>query len=88
VRCRTRASKADAGKCLAARHCGFVPVTKGKDGAPLDVLLLLDEPTSVGYLVSPRLIEVAEAEQTEGGETLRNDWLIAVTAESHNHRTQ
>jgi inorganic pyrophosphatase len=65
---------------------GFVPRTKGEDGDPLDVLLLMDEPTFVGCLVKARLIGVIEAEQTEGGETVRNDRLIAVAVESHDHR--
>ena len=65
---------------------GFVPSTTGGDGDPLDVLVLMDEPTFVGCLVSARLIGVIEAEQTEEGETTRNDRLIAVAAESRNHR--
>lgn len=65
---------------------GFVPSTTGGDGDPLDVLVLMDEPTFVGCLVSARLIGVIEAEQTEEGETTRNDRLIAVASESRNHR--
>ena len=65
---------------------GFVPSTEGGDGDPLDVLVLMDEPTFVGCLVSARLIGVIEAEQTEEGETTRNDRLIAVASESRNHR--
>jgi inorganic pyrophosphatase len=65
---------------------GFVPATQGEDGDPLDVLLLMDEPTFVGCLVSARLIGVIKAEQTEDGKTTRNDRLIAVAAESRNHR--
>ncbi|HVG19855.1 MAG TPA: inorganic diphosphatase [Blastocatellia bacterium] len=65
---------------------GFVPSTLGGDGDPLDVLLLMDEPAFVGCLVSARLIGAIEAEQTEEGNTARNDRLIAVAADSHNHR--
>jgi inorganic pyrophosphatase len=66
---------------------GFVPSTLGGDGDPLDVLLLMDEPAFTGCLVPARLIGVIEAEQTErDGETTRNDRLIAVAADSHNHR--
>jgi inorganic pyrophosphatase len=65
---------------------GFVPSTLGGDGDPLDVLLLMDEPAFVGCLVPARLIGVIEAEQTEEGNTARNDRLIAVAANSHNHR--
>jgi inorganic pyrophosphatase len=66
---------------------GFVPSTTGDDGDPLDVLVLMDEPAFTGCLVAARLIGVIEAEQTEAdGETTRNDRLIAVAAEAHNHR--
>lgn len=65
---------------------GFIPDTSGEDGDPLDALLLLDEPTFVGCLVQARLIGVIEAEQTEAGETVRNDRLIAVAEHSNNHR--
>jgi inorganic pyrophosphatase len=57
---------------------GFLPSTKGDDGDPLDVLVLNDEPTFVGCLVHAKLLGVIEAEQTENGETERNDRLIAV----------
>ena len=65
---------------------GFVPSTTGGDGDPLDVLVLMDEPAFVGCLVEARLVGVIEAEQIEEGETERNDRLIAVAAESRNHR--
>src|SRR5687768_1900762 len=65
---------------------GFVPSTKGEDGDPLDVLVLMDEAAYPGVLVPARLIGVIEAEQTEGGKTERNDRLIAVAENSHTHR--
>jgi inorganic pyrophosphatase len=65
---------------------GFVPSTLGGDGDPLDVLLLMDEPAFVGCLVEARLIGVIEAEQTEDGETMRNDRLIAVASVSRAHK--
>jgi inorganic pyrophosphatase len=65
---------------------GYVPGTLGGDGDPLDVLVLMDEPAFVGCVVPARLIGVIEAEQTErGGETERNDRLVAVAAGSRNH---
>ena len=64
---------------------GFVPSTLGGDGDPLDVLLLMDEPAFAGCLVSARLVGVIEAEQTEEGNTARNDRLIAVVTDSRNH---
>lgn len=65
---------------------GFVPCTSAPDGDPLDVLVLMDEPAFVGCLLSARLIGVIEADQTENGETTRNDRLIGVAAASRDHR--
>jgi inorganic pyrophosphatase len=56
---------------------GFVPGTRGQDGDPLDVLLLLDEPLWPGCLVEGVLLGVLEAEQQEDGVWIRNDRLIA-----------
>ena len=64
---------------------GFVPSTKAEDGDPEDVLVLMDEPVFTGCLVPSRLIGVIQAEQTEDGETTRNDRLIAVAAKSRDH---
>ncbi|HEX4948994.1 MAG TPA: inorganic diphosphatase [Blastocatellia bacterium] len=65
---------------------GFIPATRGGDGDPLDVLVLLDTPTFPGCLIEARLIGVIEAEQTEDGETERNDRLIAVADVSRRHQ--
>jgi inorganic pyrophosphatase len=60
---------------------GFIPSTKGADGDPLDVLVLMDEPVPAGTIVPARLIGVIEAVQTEkDGTSERNDRLIAVAA--------
>ena len=65
---------------------GLLPNTKGEDGDPRDLLILMDEPAFTGCAVKVRLIGVIEAEQTErDGTTTRNDRLIAVAADSHNH---
>jgi inorganic pyrophosphatase len=64
---------------------GYIPSTKGGDGDALDILILMDEPAFVGCLVPAKLIGVIEAEQTEEGQTTRNDRLIAVAADSRNH---
>jgi inorganic pyrophosphatase len=64
---------------------GFIPNTRGEDGDELDVLVLMDEPAFTGCLVRSRLLGVIEAEQTEKGETNRNDRLIAVAANSRTH---
>lgn len=57
---------------------GSVPQTAAEDGDPLDVLVLIDEPTFVGCVLDVRLIGVIEAEQTADGKTVRNDRLIGV----------
>lgn len=64
---------------------GYIPSTKAEDGDALDILILMDEPAFVGCLVPAKLIGVIEAEQTEDGQTTRNDRLIAVAADSRNH---
>lgn len=66
---------------------GYIPSTKGGDGDPLDVLVLMDEPAFVGCLVEARLIGVIEANQTErDGKVEKNDRLIAVAKVSANHK--
>src|SRR5438132_1424802 len=61
---------------------GFIPYTKAEDGDPMDVVLLMDEPSHPGCLVESRVIGVIEAEQTEKGKTIRNDRIMAVAMES------
>jgi inorganic pyrophosphatase len=61
---------------------GFVPSTKGADGDPLDVLVLMDDPAFPGCLVECRLVGILEAEQTKGQRKIRNDRLIAVANQS------
>lgn len=61
---------------------GFVPSTKAEDGDPLDIMILHDEPLPMGVVIDVRLIGVVEAEQTEEGQTKRNDRLLGVAAES------
>ena len=58
---------------------GLLPRTKGGDGDPLDVLVLMQAPVPAGTIVPTRLIGVIEAEQREkSGATVRNDRLIGV----------
>ncbi|MBA3649965.1 MAG: inorganic diphosphatase [Chthoniobacterales bacterium] len=64
---------------------GFIPQTLGGDGDPLDVLVLMDEAAFVGCIVPARLLGVIEAKQTEKGNTVRNDRLIAVAVDSPAH---
>jgi inorganic pyrophosphatase len=65
---------------------GFLPSTIGEDGDPLDALILTDEPTFVGCLVPAKLLGVIEAEQTQDGETQRNDRFIAVPIEAKSQK--
>lgn len=65
---------------------GFLPETRGGDGDPLDVLVLMDAPCPTGCLVDVRLIGLLEVEQREeDGEVVRNDRLIAVANTSATH---
>src|SRR5262249_50979055 len=64
---------------------GYVPGTMAEDGDPIDVLLLVDEPVFPGCIVRSRLIGVIEAKQREDGKTTRNDRLLAVACNSHDH---
>ena len=65
---------------------GFIPSTIGADGDPLDVLVLMDEPTHVGCLVEVRLIGIVAAEQADRGKSKkRNDRLLAAAVHSYQH---
>ena len=59
---------------------GFIPGTKGGDGDPLDILLLMDKPNIQGVVVQCRIIGVLEAVQIErNGKQVRNDRILAVS---------
>jgi inorganic pyrophosphatase len=64
---------------------GFLPRTKGGDGDPVDVLLLMDEPAFPGVAVPARLIGVIEGEQIDGKKKIRNDRLVAVSEVTHQY---
>jgi inorganic pyrophosphatase len=58
---------------------GFIPHTKGEDGDPIDVLVMMELPASQGVLVQCRIIGILEAIQIErDGHRCRNDRVIAV----------
>ena len=68
-------------------HFGFIPHTKGEDGDPLDVMVLMDEPSYPGNHIECKILGVIKAEQTEkNGKTVRNDRLIAAAVESHRYK--
>lgn len=62
---------------------GFVPSTRGGDGDPLDVLVLMDEPAFAGCKLTCRLVGLIEGEQSDGEEKERNDRVVAVEAANH-----
>jgi len=65
---------------------GFVPSTKGDDGDPIDVLVLMDEPAFPGCMLKCRPIGVIEGEQVTKGnkkDKERNDRIIAVEQDAH-----
>ena len=64
---------------------GFVPSTRGGDGDPLDALVLSEAGIPFGCVVLGKLVGVLECEQTEKGETERNDRLVAVPMDAKSH---
>jgi inorganic pyrophosphatase len=64
---------------------GFIPRTEGGDGDPLDVLVLMDEPTFPGCIVPSRIIGLLEARQTSGNKSERNDRYLAIADSSTVH---
>jgi inorganic pyrophosphatase len=58
---------------------GFIPNTKGEDGDPLDILVIMDQPAYPGCHVACRLLGVLTADQIEkNGKKLRNDRFVGV----------
>lgn len=66
---------------------GSIPSTRAEDGDPLDVLILMEQPSFAGCLVQVRLIGALEAKQTQEGKTQRNDRLIGVAVASRVYET-
>jgi inorganic pyrophosphatase len=62
---------------------GFIPRTKGGDGDPVDVLVLMDEPAFPGVVVKCRLVGIIEGEQYDKKNRERNDRVVAVASENH-----
>jgi inorganic pyrophosphatase len=62
---------------------GFIPGTKGEDGDPLDVLVIMDEPAYPGCVIECRILGALKAKQTEKDKKKEeNDRLIAVSTVS------
>jgi inorganic pyrophosphatase len=64
---------------------GFIPSTRGGDGDPLDVLVLMDEPAFAGCKLSVRIIGVIEGEQGSKKAFVRNDRVIAIEVANHSY---
>lgn len=66
---------------------GFVPSTKGGDGDPLDVLVLMDEPAFPGCKLTCRIVGVIEGKQRneKKGKSERNDRVVAVESGNHSY---
>jgi inorganic pyrophosphatase len=62
---------------------GFLPSTKGGDGDPLDVLVLMDEPAFPGCVLKCRVIGFIEGEQGNKKKKERNDRLVAIEHQNH-----
>ena len=62
---------------------GFVPSTKADDGDPVDVLVLMDEPTFPGCVLMCRPVGVIQGEQFDKKSKLRNDRIIAIEQQAH-----
>jgi inorganic pyrophosphatase len=64
---------------------GFLPSTRGEDGDPLDVVVLMDEPVAAGVVVPCRVIGVIRATQARppAAARERNDRFVAVAVQSH-----
>src|SRR5215208_5652265 len=65
---------------------GFIPGTRGEDGDPLDILVIMDEPAYPGCVVECRIIGALKAEQSKKNHMVENDRLIGVSIESHMYR--
>jgi inorganic pyrophosphatase len=64
---------------------GFVPSTRGGDGDPLDVLVLMDEPAFPGCKLTCRVVGVIEGEQGDKKDSERNDRVVAVESGNHSY---
>ena len=64
---------------------GFVPSTRGGDGDPLDVLVLMDEPAFAGCKLTCRIVGLIEGEQSDTKTKERNDRVVAVENANHSY---
>ena len=65
---------------------GFIPLTQGDDGDPLDVFIFFEEPLPIGCVVDCRLAGVLIATQREGSRWVRNDRFLVIAKDSIAYR--
>lgn len=64
-------------------HFGFIPQTIAEDGDPIDVLVLMDEPSWPGCYIECRVIGNIKAQQHRSNNpVVRNDRIVAAAVES------
>lgn len=61
---------------------GFIPGTRGGDGDPLDIILIMDDSSYPGCLIKSRILGIIKATQAKNGKPERNDRLIGVPVDS------
>jgi inorganic pyrophosphatase len=61
---------------------GFIPSTIGEDGDPLDIVVLMDEPTHVGCLLQVHLLGVIKVEQKSEDKKITDPRLVGVAVQS------
>ena len=64
---------------------GFIPATRGDDGDPLDIMVLMDAPAHVGCLIDVRIVGIIDAEQTQEGKTEKNSRILGAAIHSYEH---
>jgi inorganic pyrophosphatase len=64
---------------------GFIPSTRGDDGDPIDIMVLMDAPAHVGCLIQVRIIGVITAQQVQEGKSETNDRLLGVAVHTYDH---
>jgi inorganic pyrophosphatase len=63
---------------------GFIPSTETSDSSPLEVMMFLEEPSNVGLIVPAQLIGVIQSEETQGGQVIRKNRLLALLETYYN----
>ncbi|MEP6949758.1 MAG: inorganic diphosphatase, partial [Ginsengibacter sp.] len=67
-------------------HFGFIPFTLAEDGDPVDVFVLMDEPSWPGCFIECEVLGAIEAQQKREGKAERNDRIIAAAIESNRYK--